>query len=62
MGFHYCTLEISTLAFGIGYGLFFALPNFLINKAFDERKYNLFIDDQKDYIKRLMKSYSKSIK
>ena len=48
MGFHYCTLWISTLAFGIGYGLFFVLPNYLINKAFDERRYNQFIDDQKD--------------
>ena len=62
MGFHYCTFGISTLAFRIGYGLFFALPNYLINKAFNERRYNQFIDDQKDYIKRLMKSYSKSIK
>jgi len=56
------TNPILTITFGIGYGLLYALPNYLINKAFDGRKYNQFIDDQKDYINRLMKSYSNSIK
>ena len=62
LGFHWCTLGISTLVFGIGYGLLYALPNYLINKALDNRRYDQFIDEQKDYINRLMKSYSKSIK
>jgi predicted Zn-dependent protease with MMP-like domain len=58
LGFHLCTLGIST----IGYGLLYALPNYLINKVLDNRRYDQFIDGQKDYINRLMKSYSKSIK
>ena len=62
LGFHYCTLGISTIVFGITSGLLYYLPNYLINKAFDGRKYNQFIDEQKDYINRLMKSYSNSIK
>jgi len=61
LGFHICTAGLSTLAFGIGYGLLYALPNYLINKAFDYRRYNQFIDEQKDYINKVMKAYSKSI-
>ena len=34
----------------------------MINKVLDNRRYDQFIDEQKDYINRLMKSYSKSIK
>ena len=62
LGINFCTLGIAPIALGIGYGLLYALPNYLINKAFDNRRYNQFIDEQKDYINRLMKSYSKSIK
>ena len=62
MGFHYCTFGLTTIAFGIGYGLLYALPNFLINKAFDDRKYKQFIDEEKEYLNKLMKSYSNSIK
>ena len=62
IGFHYCTLGISTLAFGIGYGLLYALPNYIINKALDQRKFNQFIDETKEYVKKIMKSYSISIK
>ena len=62
MGFHYCTFGLATIAFGIGYGLLYALPNYLINKAFDYRKYKQFIDEEKEYLNKLMKSYSNSIK
>ena len=61
-GIHYCTLGIGTLVFGIGYGLFYALPNFMINKINKKRKFNQFIDERKEYIENLMSSYSNSIK
>ena len=62
LGFNYCTLGISTVVFGIGYGLLYALPNYLINKVKEERKFNQYIDEQKEYLNNLMKSYSNSIK
>ena len=61
MGFHYCTFGISTIVFGIGYGLFYALPNYIINKAMDQRKFNQFIDETTEYVENFMKSYSISI-
>ena len=61
IGFHYCTFGLSTLLFCIGGGLFYYLPNFLINKFKKERKFNQFIDSNKEYANNLMKSYSNSI-
>ena len=61
MGFHYCTFGISTIVFGIGYDLFYALPNYIINKAMDQRKFNQFIDETTEYVENFMKSYSISI-
>ena len=62
LGFHYCTLRIGTIVFGIGYGLLCALPNFVVNKFNDKRKFNQFINDKKIYVEKIMKSYSYSIK
>ena len=61
-GLHYCTLGLSTIAIGIGVGLFYLLPNYLINKAFDKRKFNQFIDENKEWVENYMNSYSSSIK
>ena len=58
----FCTLGLSGYLFCIGGGLFYYLPNFLINKFKKERKFNQFIDSNKEYVNNLMKSYSNSIK
>lgn len=60
--FHYCTLGLDSLLFCIGSGLFYYLPNFIINKFKKERKFNQFIDENKEYVNIIMKSYSNSIK
>ena len=62
LGIHICTFGLGTLALGIGLGLFYALPNFIINKMNDLRKFNQFLDEKKERVEYIMKSYSNSIK
>ena len=61
MGIHYCTLGIGSSIIALGYGLFYALPNFVINKFNDKRKFDQFINEGKEYVENLMISYSHSI-
>ena len=63
IGIHYATFGIGTFVYEIARGLFYELPNWIINKfKDDQRKYNQFLDDEKDSIKRIMDSYLTSTK
>ena len=62
MGIHIATFGISTIVYTITRGLFYELPNWIINIFKDQRKYNQFLDDKKDRIKRIMDSYLTSTK
>ena len=41
----------------LGRGLFYLLPNYIINKIYTKRKFNNFIDEKKEYIEKLMNCY-----
>ena len=57
---HICTLGVGTAIFFLGYGIY-TLSNFVLNKFNDERKFNQFINEKKEYVETLMKSYLNSI-
>ena len=62
IGTHYLTLGLSSLVIGITYGLFWVLPNYIINKFKYEKKFNEFIDELIEVNELTFNSYSDSIK
>ena len=61
LGLSFATFGIGTIVFGIGYGLFYALPNKIMNQINQKRKFNQFINDRKKYIEEYMNNISSSI-
>ena len=61
LGLSFATFGIGTIVFGIGYGLFYALPNKIMNQINQKRKFNQFINDRKKYIEDYMNNISSSI-
>ena len=62
IGISFATFGIGAFVYAITRGLFYELPNWIINEIKDQRKYNQFLDDEKDRIKRIMDSYLTSTK
>ena len=62
IGTHYLTIGLSTLVIGLTYGLFWVLPNYIINKFKYEKKFNEFIDELIEVNERTFNGYSDSIK
>ena len=62
IGISFATFGVGAFVYAIGRGLFYELPNWIINIFKDQRKYNQFLDDKKDRIKRIMDSYLTSTK